>query len=512
MKKNKLKSIMCCAIIGTFSISAISCGDKTEISVSDTINNCIEYAEENNAVKDNNEIYDSYEENGYKNTKSSPVSTFSTDVDTASYANVRRQINNGGKVNSDSVRIEEMINYFNYNYEKPEGDNDILISSEFSDCPWNSKAKLLQIGLKAKEIDEEKRPLSNFTFLIDVSGSMVSNDKLPLIKKSFKKLCENLKEGDKISIVTYSGKEEVLIDNADGFNDKNKILSAVKKLNANGCTNGESGINKAYELAEKNFIEGGNNRIIMATDGDLNVGISSKEELTDLIKKKRESGVYLSVIGVGSGNLKDSNLESLADNGDGNYSYIDNEIEAEKVFKEELTKNLFLVAKDAKIQVTFNRDNVKEYRLVGYENRMMKSEDFNDDSKDAGDIGVSGTVTALYEVILNDSNNERVDDSIDTIKMDKDDIVKIDLRYKKIESNESTLLQSVVKKDDYKEDSSEDFKFASCVAMTGMLLKNSEYSGTSAYNDIYERLKAINEIGKDKYKNEFLLLVGKLKQ
>lgn len=323
----------------------------------------------------NTEEYNSIEENGYISVSSAPLSTFSADVDTASYANIRRMIYDGDDIPPEAVRIEEMINYFDYNYSDPDGNEPFGVYTELSDCPWNKNAQLFMVGINTKSYDSilAKRQPMNIVFLIDVSGSMYSYDKLPLVQKSFSMLTDNLSSRDRISIVTYAGTDEVVLEGADG-NDRERVLDAINSLEAGGSTAGAAGINTAYDIAEKYFIEGGNNRVILATDGDLNVGLSSEAELTELIEEKRESGVFLSVLGFGSGNLKDNKLEALADHGNGNYSYIDSEREAQKVLVDEMSGTLFTAAKDVKFQIEFNPENVKGYRLIGYENRKWLTE------------------------------------------------------------------------------------------------------------------------------------------
>ena len=338
----------------------------------------------------NTEEYNYISENGYKTTVKEPLSTFSVDVDTASYSNLRRYINSGQQIPADAVRIEEMLNYFSYDYPEPENGDPFSVTTEYSDCPWNEDNRLLLIGLQAKEIDFSRRPPSNLVFLLDISGSMYSDDKLPLVQKSFTMLAENLTQKDRVSIVTYAGYESVVLDGVSG-DQTARIAAALDDLEAGGSTAGAAGIEKAYELARKNYISGGNNRVILATDGDLNVGISSEGELTRLIQEKKKDGVHLSVIGVGTGNLKDNKMEALADNGDGNYNYIDSIFEAKKVLVDEMGGTLVTVAKDVKIQVEFNPRYVSGYRLIGYENRLLNQEDFNDDKVDAGEIDRKST-------------------------------------------------------------------------------------------------------------------------
>ena len=346
----------------------------------------------------NSEEYNAIVESGFKRVAENPLSTFSIDVDTAAYSNIRRMINRGEPVREDAVRIEEMINYFKYDYKKPDGDVPFAVTTELSDCPWNPENQLMLVGIQAKEIDFDHRPMSNLVFLLDVSGSMYEEDKLPLVQKSFGLLTDELTENDRVSIVTYAGYEQVVLEGARG-DEKVKIREALDSLTAGGSTAGEAGINKAYELAQKYFIAGGNNRVILATDGDLNVGVSSESELTKLIEEKKKSGVHLSVLGFGTGNIKDNKMEALADNGDGNYGYVDNLMEAKKILVEEMGGTLITVAKDVKLQVEFNPSQVSGYRLIGYENRALADEDFNNDAVDAGEIGAGHRVTALYELV-----------------------------------------------------------------------------------------------------------------
>ena len=443
----------------------------------------------------NTEEYTVLGENGMINTRNQPVSTFSTDVDTASYANTRRLLKACSFVPESAVRAEEFINYFSYDYAQPEGDAPIALTTELSDCPWNDKAKLLMVGVQAQEQKLEKRLPMNIVLLIDVSGSMASIDKLPLVKQSVKMLTERLDENDRISIVTYSGAEKVVLDSAKGT-DRELVERSLDELTAYGGTAGEAGINMAYALAEKNFIEGGNNRIVMATDGDLNVGLSSVEELTELIEKKREGGVFLSVLGFGTGNLKDNRLEALADNGNGNYSYIDCIEEAEKVLGTELASTLVTVAKDVKAQVEFDPAAVESYRLVGYENRMLSEEDFTDDTKDAGDMGAGHSSTALYEVILTDGGMES----------DKSDaLMTVKLRYKLPDSDTSSEIASTVRSGDYRSQPSPNLAFASAAAEFAMYLRGSEFS-TLTPAQIKESVNSSGIIT-DKYREGFVELL-----
>ena len=463
----------------------------------------------------NTEEYNSTTENGFKSAANNPLSTFSIDVDTASYSNARRMIEYGSNVDPNAVRVEEFINYFSYDYSEPTTDDPFSVTTELSDCPWNNDAKLLLVGLKAQDIDMSKREPLNLVFLIDVSGSMFSEDKLPLVQKSFTMLTESLGEDDRISIVTYAGEDKVVLGGTSGA-DKEKIIEAINSLEASGSTYGEAGINRAYELAEKYFINGGNNRVILATDGDLNVGLSSQEELTKLIEKKRESGVFLSVLGFGTGNLKDARMEALADSGNGNYAYIDSELEAKKVLVEEMAGTLYTVAKDVKIQVEFNPANVKGYRLVGYENRALADRDFADDTKDAGEIGAGHTVTALYELILNDGSAYNPDLKYQpqeeeqpvsyNSRMYGEELLTVSLRYKQPDGDTSKLLSVPVTKDVYTAKMPANMTFAAAAAEFGMVLRNSVYKGTASCGQILDLVEDYNYQG-DEYKTEFVYIV-----
>lgn len=453
------------------------------------------------------EEYSEVVENGIKSVAEHPLSTFSIDVDTAAYSNIRRMINQGEEINPDAVRIEEMINYFNYEYRKPEGSVPFAITTELSDCPWNKERQLLLVGLQAREIDFDKRPMSNLVFLLDVSGSMYDKDKLPLVQKSFSLLTEELTENDRVSIVTYAGYDQVVLEGARG-DEKKKIRKALEKLRAGGSTAGEAGINRAYDLAAQYYIPGGNNRVILATDGDLNVGVSSPEELTRLVEEKRKSGVHLSVLGFGTGNIKDNKMEALADNGDGNYNYIDSLTEAKKVLVEEMGGTLITVAKDVKIQVEFNPAEVAGYRLIGYENRELADRDFHDDKVDAGEIGSGHRVTALYELIRSDSDQSlKYQDQPETSM--NGELLTVSIRYKAPNGNESKEVSAVVEADQYQSAMPANLRFASTVAEFGMLLRDSEYKGTASYEQILDQLDQMSG-GMDEYKNEFRQLVLKV--
>lgn len=467
-------------------------------------------------IQQNDEEYNYIKENGYTAVSSAPLSTFSADVDTASYTNVRRMIDDGMDVPPDAVRIEEFINYFDYDYTDPADGEPFAVHTELSDCPWNDETELLMVGINTKGFDAvlDERPAMNLVFLIDVSGSMYDDNKLPLVQKSFSMLTDNLTAADRVSIVTYAGSDEVVLEGADG-NDRKKILRAINDLEAGGSTAGAAGINTAYDIAQKYFIDGGNNRVILATDGDLNVGLSSESELTRLIEEKRESGVFLSVLGFGTGNYKDNRLEALADYGNGNYSYIDSEKEAKKVLVDEMSGTLFTVAKDVKFQLEFNPANVKGYRLIGYENRVMAAEDFNDDTKDAGEIGAGHSVTVLYEIVPADSKMELGESELkyasDSDGVMGDELLTVNIRYKEPEGSESKLLTYPVNKSLYSDKMSADMNFASCVAEFGMLLRNSRYIGDVTYKDVSAQLSKY-DYSDDDYKDEFIYLVNTMKR
>ncbi len=454
---------------------------------------------------ENTEEYGHYEESGYKKAALDPLSTFSADVDTASYANLRRLINDDDSIPADSVRIEEMLNYFDYDYKKPGKNSRFAINTELTDCPWNGKAQLLSIGIQGAELAEE--PASNLVFLVDTSGSMYSEDKLELVKKSLKLLSKTMSEKDRISVVTYSGSERIILAGAKG-NQIKTVSALMSILDANGSTNGEGGINAAYALAEKYFIKGGNNRVIMCTDGDLNVGISSEDELKKLIETKRESGVYFSVMGFGKGNIKDNKMETLADNGNGSYHYIDSVTEAKKIFVEERTSTLYTIAKDVKIQLEFNPKAVESYRLIGYDNRRLANEDFTNDKKDAGEVGAGHSVTALYEIVPAKSaaagslKYQQTSEAADSGEM-----LTIKVRYKKPEDGKTYQTTKTVMSADYSKNMSDSMKLASAVTEFGLVLKNSEYKGTADLQKALELAQSIKE--PDEYEKELVQLIKK---
>lgn len=479
----------------------------------------------------NNEEYSEWEEKGYRSVMKEPLSTFSADVDTASYSNLRRLIRDGYSLEElpeHAVRIEEMLNYFDYDYAEPNGNEPFGVTTQIGKCPWNEEAELVMIGLKTQEVEYEQAPASNLVFLLDVSGSMHNEDKLPLLQESFCMLAENLTEKDRVSIVTYAGDDTIVLDGVSGDKTR-KIQKALNRLEAGGGTHGSKGIETAYALAEEHFIEGGNNRVILATDGDLNIGLTTEEELEELISEKRESGIFLSVLGFGTGNIKDSKMETLADKGNGNYAYIDCLREADKVLVEEMTATLLTICKDVKFQVEFNPSVVSSYRLIGYENRALNKEDFNDDTKDAGEIGAGHSVTVLYEVILKEPMGGLSEKEIEELKYSDnykkelkeqgeqqaglgedsnaltEEWFTLSIRYKKPAEDESNLLQYPIGYECYEEAPSDDFLFAAAVAEFGLLASHSEYPENASAKNVKKVLKSI-ELD-DEYKEEFLELV-----
>lgn len=467
----------------------------------------------------NTEEYSALEEPGFKAVANDPLSTFSADVDTASYSNLRRMIEDGYtlmEIPEGAVRIEEMLNYFSYDYKLPEKKEPFGVTTVIGDCPWNQEAKLLQIGLKTQEIDFSEASDSNLVFLLDVSGSMYTDDKLPLLQKALRMLVQELGGKDTVSIVTYAGEDCVVLEGESGSHQE-EIIAAVSALEAGGSTNGADGIETAYELAERYFIKGGNNRVILATDGDLNVGPSSESELDALIKEKKASGVYLTVLGFGTGNIKDNKMETLADHGNGNYAYIDSVGEAKKVLVEQMGATLVTVAKDVKLQVEFNPAYIKGYRLLGYENRALATEDFDDDTKDAGEIGAGHMVTALYEIVPVDSKQEIPETKLKYQESQTDTGVKngewlnLKIRYKEPEEEESILKEYPVKEEDYAKEPSEDFYFAAAVAEFGLILRDSAYKGEASFENVRALLKKV-DTDEDDYKDEFVYLVKKLQR
>lgn len=439
------------------------------------------------------EKYKGYEENPFVKVTTEPVSTFSVDADGGSYANMRRYLYLGQTPPKASVRIEEYINYFTFDCQEPTSGENVSLESEISTCPWNAKNYLLRLGIKGLTIPANDLPNSNYVFLIDVSGSMNSPDKLGILKIGFKTLTDNLRDQDRISIVTYAGDAGILLESAYG-SEKDKIKSAIDKLGAGGSTAGAAGITTAYEIAQKNFIVNGNNRVILGTDGDFNVGPSTTDELVKLIEEKRQTGIYLTVLGVGEGNLNDHMMEQIANKGNGNYEYIDNAKQIQKVFTYELTK-FYTIAKDSKIQLTFNQNMIESYRLIGYENRKLDSEEFENDSTDAGEIGSAQTITALYEVVLLDASN-------------KEKYAQFEFRYKKPNETQSQLIThdiSMIPKEI--NSCSENMRFAASVTGLGLLMKQSKYKGGLTKQMVLDLGEKATTFDPNGYRKEFIELV-----
>lgn len=464
-------------------------------------------------IQHNTEGYSTIHENGYKDVKINPLSTFSIDVDAASYSNVRRFINYGQKPPMDAVRIEEMINYFTYDYPQPAGDHPFSINYELADCPWNKEHKLLHIGLQGKNIPTENLPPSNLVFLLDVSGSMSDVNKLPLLKSAFKLLVDQLRPEDRVAIVVYAGASGIVLPSTPG-SQKQTIIESLQRLEAGGSTAGAAGLKLAYQVAEQNFMENGNNRIILATDGDFNVGQSSNAEMERLIETEREKGISISVLGFGMGNYKDDKMEIIADKGNGNYAYIDNIQEAKKVFVNEFGGTLFTIAKDVKIQIEFNPVLVKEYRLVGYENRLLNEEDFDNDKIDAGELGSGHTVTALYEIVLADENEENANrlkyqtTTVNEFAVNSNELVNIKLRYKKPDGYKSQLIEVVVDNNSVPwSKTSDNFRFSAAVAEFGMYLRNSEFKGNTTIDSVLELAQNSRSNDAEGYRSEFVRLV-----
>ena len=471
----------------------------------------------NNQVS-NNESYEKIEENIFKMVTTAPLSTFSIDVDKAGYSNIRRMINHGQKIPKDAVKIEEMINYFSYNYPQPKRNEPFSIITEVANSPWNTNTKLVKIGLKGKDIMTENTPASNLVFLLDVSGSMNSENKLGLLKSAMGVLVDKLREEDKVSIVVYAGAAGTVLEPTNG-NNKEKIMEAIDKLRAGGSTAGGEGIKLAYKIAEENFIKDGNNRVILATDGDFNVGASSDRAMEDLIEEKRESGVFLTCLGFGMGNYKDSKMETLADKGNGNHAYIDTMQEAKKVLGTEFFGTIYTIAKDVKLQVEFNPKKVQAYRLIGYENRLLNDEDFNDDTKDAGELGSGHTVTALYELIPVGVKSEYLKD-IDDLKYTDtkvsnsktDELLTVKFRYKEPDGDKSKLIVKTLKdtNGDIKKTST-DFQFSAAVALFGQQLRDSEFIKAKSSEDVIQLAEAGRGTDEEGYRAEFIRLVKSYK-
>ena len=436
-------------------------------------------------VELNTEEYGRFEENPFLRPNENPLSTFSIDVDRASYANVRRFLRDGMRPPRNAVRIEEMVNYFTYAYPAPAGTDPVSITTELAICPWNEKNRLLLVGLQTKKIETADLPPNNLVFLVDTSGSMMSADKLPLVKNALRLLVEQLRPEDTVSIVAYAGSAGLVLKPTHG-SDRATILAALEAFEAGGSTAGAEGILLAYQVAKDNFLRNGNNRVILATDGDFNVGVTSDGELEQLIESKRREGIFLTVLGFGTGNIKDSKMELLADKGNGNYAYIDTIAEARKSLVQEMGATLLTVAKDVKIQVEFNPTTVGAYRLIGYENRMLRSEDFNNDQKDAGEIGAGHSVTALYEIVP--PGGEVPNASVDPLRYQKREatggaeLATLKLRYKEPDGETSKLMTRVVANTTGAP--SDNFRLASSVAQLGLLLRNSPNKGDASFDRI----------------------------
>ncbi|ATL46118.1 hypothetical protein COR50_02460 [Chitinophaga caeni] len=464
-----------------------------------------------------NEEYASRTENDFHRVKNAALSTFSIDVDRASYSNVRRYLNDGQLPPKNAVKIEELINYFDYNYPQPEAGNPAGISAELGNCPWNKEHFLARIAVQAEKIPTTSLPSSNLVFLIDVSGSMWSENKLPLVKKAFRVLVDQLRPQDRVAIVTYAGNAGLVLESTPG-SQKSKILNAIDELQAGGSTAGGAGIQLAYKIAQLNLIAPGNNRVILATDGDFNVGISNPGSLQDLISKEKEKGIYLSVLGFGMGNLKDDNLETLADKGNGNYAYIDNFEEARRTFVTEFGGTMFTVADDVKLQIEFNPKWIKAYRLVGYENRLLNDEDFNDDKKDAGEMGSGHTVTALYELVPVNAvfRQGKIDDlkyqEVVSLSKYSQEVLTVKMRYKKPGQKQSLLLSKVLMMNAYKNTeakASEDFRFSAAVATFGLILSDSKYKSSASFDMALTLAKNAKGNDEEGYRAEFIQMIKK---
>ncbi|MBP3333330.1 MAG: von Willebrand factor type A domain-containing protein [Clostridia bacterium] len=504
MKKNLFTKLLALTFATVMTLSLVSCSGAMKEGFDAPTDNYYGPETPMESLPDGmppDELYGQLIENEWVNTSEEPTSTFSSDVDTASYSRLRAYLNNNMPFNDlktyygASIRTEELLNYFKYTTNSPENGDLFGVRTEIAPCPWNKDASLLMMTFKAKEA-ETKSKGNNLVFLIDVSGSMNSEDKLPLLQKAFDTLIDSLGSNDRISIVTYSGEEKVVLEGCSG-NDKEKIRKAVKKLGAGGSTNGSAGMERAYSIAQDYFIEGGNNRIIMATDGDLNVGITSTEGILDYVEKKRQSGIYISTLGFGMGGYNDSMLETIADNGNGAYYFIDGMTEAEKIFGTDLLSTLYTVAEDVKFQLHFNELAISEYRLVGYENRVMNNEDFENNAKDAGEVGSGQQLVVCYEIKWSHA------------EVYVENIMSLSVRYKN--PGELTALQNdyIIKNDVATEDPSDDFKFASAIIVTAMLLHDSEYIDKEITLDyVKDTLKEL-ELN-DFYKEEFRNLIKKL--
>ena len=465
----------------------------------------------------NEETYQRIVENVFKKAEDHPLSTFSIDVDAASYSNIRRFIRQGWAPQKDAVRIEEMINYFVYDYPEPDDEHPFSITTEVGAAPWNPAHQLVHIGLQGQRMRSDEQPANNLVFLLDVSGSMSAQDKLPLLKKALHMLVGELTERDRVAIVVYASASGLVLPSTPG-DQKEEILGALDRLRAGGSTAGAAGIRLAYEVARKNFIEGGNNRVILATDGDFNVGLSNNADLVRMIEEKRDEGTFLTVLGFGTGNLKDARMEQIADHGNGNYYYIDGELEAKKVLVTDLRGTLFTIAKDVKIQVDFNPALVASYRLIGYENRLLADEDFADDTKDAGELGSGHTVTALYEVIpvgvptttaVRDRGDLKYqDNTLTQAAYASGELMTVKLRYKAPDGDTSRLIERVVRQPaPDRQAAADNFYFSAAVAEFGMILRDSEHKGTATLDQVLALARDAQGDDREGYRDEFIRLV-----
>lgn len=487
-----------------------------EVSESESYTTDQDLGETPSSKEENNtEEYDKIQENAFKGVAQTPVSTFSIDVDNASYSNIRRYLDMDQMPPAGAVRIEEMVNYFDYDYPQPQGKDPFSINTEVSTAPWNAEHHLIHIGLQGKELAYDDLKSSNLVFLIDASGSMGDENKLPLLKKSLKLLLAELDDKDRVAIVAYAGAAGLVLPSTPA-SQQETILNALDGVNSGGSTAGGEGIQLAYKIAKENLISDGNNRVILATDGDFNVGTSSSSELVSLIEEKRKDAIYLTICGFGMGNYKDGRMEQISNAGNGNYFYIDNIREAKKVFVTQMRANMFTIAKDVKIQIEFNPKTVKAYRLIGYENRLLAKEDFDDDTKDAGELGAGHTVTAIYEVILSDSKSKQaiakaadLKYQTQTVAGNNNDLMTVKFRYKPIQSDQSILLEQVLPKSALinLENSSNNYRFSAAVAGFGMLLRDSEFKGTATYDNISSLAKGALGEDKENYRTEFLQLI-----
>jgi Ca-activated chloride channel family protein len=520
--------ITTCTVVA-LSLLAVGCGQKGfdgpasaptagEASLAPEAAGNDEYDLEKSAVRiSNTEDYESLAENKFLSPLKSPLSTFSIDVDTASYANVRRFLNDNILPPPAAVRVEELINYFKYDYSPPEGEHPFSVNLEIARCPWQSKHWLARVGLKGVEIDLQQKPAANLVFLLDVSGSMNSPDKLPLVKSAMRMLLDQLDENDRVAIAVYAGASGLVLPPTSA-SDRGAILGAIQRLNAGGSTNGGEGIQLAYRVAAQNLIQDGVNRVILCTDGDFNVGVTERSDLIELIQSEAKRGVFLSVLGFGTGNLKDATMEQLADKGNGNYGYIDSLQEARKLLVEDALGTLVTIAKDVKIQIDFNPQHVQAYRLIGYENRMLQAEDFRDDKKDAGEIGAGYTVTALYEIVPAGIESpvlavepSKYQEVVIESSGPTDEVMTVRLRYKQPAGEEG--IEFHVPAGVPAEDSpgSEDFQFAASVAGFGMLLRGSEYSGEATFELIENLARSGLGQSDDTYRHEFIRLIDTAK-